>query len=201
MLLLYAVILGLIAGLLTGGKIAALGAAHIRLAPVALIGLVAQLLLFSSPLAAVVGPWGPSLYVVSTVVVLMAVVTNLRQPGFWLIILGALANFAVIVANGGQMPASPDAWAALTGVAAVPTTDFSNSHLAGPDTVFPFLGDNFVLPRPFPLANVFSIGDVLIGLGGALFVYQQMHGRVLPRLLRREPRDSRVSPKAHAAHG
>jgi hypothetical protein len=198
MLLLYAVVIGLIAGLLTGGKIAALGAAHIRLAPVALVGFLAQLLLFSSPLAAMVGPWGPSLYVVSTVAVLMALVVNLRQPGFWLIIVGALCNFAVIVANGGQMPASPDAWAALTGVAAVPTDVFTNSHLAGPDTVFPFLGDNFVLPRPFPLANVFSIGDVLIGLGGGLFVFQQMHGRVLPRLLRHE---GRTSTRARAAHG
>jgi hypothetical protein len=190
MLLLYAVILGLVAGVASGGKLAALGTTHIRLWPVALIGLFAQLLLFSSPLAAVVGPWGPSLYVVSTVAVLMALVVNLRQPGFWLIILGALANFTVIVANGGQMPAAPDAWAALNGVAAVPTTDFSNSILAGPHTVLAFLGDNFVLPRPVPLANVFSIGDVLIGAGGALFVFQQMHGRVLPRLIRSEVRAS-----------
>ena len=192
MLLLYAVILGLVAGLLTKGNIYALGSAHIRLWPVALFGLFAQLLLFSSPLAAVVGPWGPSLYVVSTVAVLMALVVNLRQPGFWLIIVGALANFAVIVANGGQMPAAPEAWAALNGVAAVPTTDFSNSVLAGPHTVLAFLGDNFVMPRPLPLANVFSIGDVLIGAGAALFVFQQMHGRVLPRLLR---------PEARASHG
>jgi len=190
MLLLYAVILGLVLGLASGGKLAALGMTHIRLWPVALIGLLCQLLLFSTPVAEVVGPWGPSLYVVSTAAVLMAIVVNLRQPGFWLIIVGALANFAVIVANGGQMPASPDAWAALNGVAAVPTTDFSNSVLAGPHTVLAFLGDNFVLPRPVPLANVFSIGDVLIGAGGALFVFQAMHGRVLPRLIRREARSS-----------
>src|SRR3954468_7726638 len=132
MLLLYAVIIGLVAGLSTGGKFTALGSTHIRLWPIALIGLFAQLLLFSGPVAAVVGAWGPSLYVVSTVLVLMALVVNVRQPGFWLIILGALANFTVIVANGGQMPAAPGAWAALNGVAAVPTTDFSNSVLAGP---------------------------------------------------------------------
>src|SRR5688500_12332873 len=129
MLLLYAVLLGLIVGLLTRGKLAALASAHVRLWPVAVIGFFAQLLLFSSPLAAVVGAWGPSLYVASTVLVLMALVVNLRQPGFWLIIIGALANFAVIVLNGGQMPAAPDAWLALNGVAAVPTTDFSNSVL------------------------------------------------------------------------
>ena len=188
MLLLYAVILGLVAGTLSGGKLAALGMTHIRLWPVALIGLFAQLLLFSSPLAALVGPWGPSLYVASTAAVLMALVVNVRQPGFWLIIIGALANFAVIVANGGQMPAAPDAWATLNGVASVPTTAFSNSVLAGPHTVLAFLGDNFVLPRPVPLANVFSIGDVLIGAGGATFVYQAMHGRLLPRLIRVEAR-------------
>lgn len=200
MLLLYAVILGLVAGLLSGGKVAVLGSTHIRLWPVALIGLFAQLLLFSSPLAAAVGPWGPSLYVVSTVLVLMALVYNLRQPGFWLIIVGAIANFAVIVLNGGQMPASPEAWQALTGVAAVPTTDFSNSALSGASTALAFLGDNFVLPRPLPLANIFSIGDVLIGLGGALFVLQSMHGRILPRLRRPEALPS-ARPGVHAAHG
>jgi hypothetical protein len=184
MLLLYAVAIGLIVGLASGGKLAALGATSVRFWPVALLGLAGQVVLFSTPVAGMVGPWGPSLYVVTTTLVLMTLVVNLRQPGFWLILLGALANFTVIVANGGQMPASPDAWAALNGVAAVPTTDFSNSALAGPGTAFPYLGDNFVLPRPMPFANVFSIGDVLIGAGGALFIFQTMHGRVLPRLLR-----------------
>ena len=184
MLLLYAVALGLIAGFASGGKLHSLGATTVRFWPVALLGLFGQVLLFSSPLAAVVGAWGPSLYVVSTTLVLMALIANLRQPGFWLIIVGALLNFTVIVANGGQMPASPHAWAALNGVAAVPTTDFSNSVLSGPHTAFPYLGDNFVLPRPLPFANVFSIGDVLIGAGGALFIFRTMHGRVLPRLLR-----------------
>jgi len=202
LLLLYAVVIGLVAGLITGGKLTALGTTHIRLWPVALIGLFFQLLLFSSPVAAIVGPWGPSLYVVSTVLVLMALVWNLRQPGFWLIILGALANFAVIVMNGGQMPASPDAWQALTGVAAVPGNGFSNSALIGPDTLLPFLGDVFVLPRPLPLANVFSIGDVLIGIGGALFVFQSMHGRILPRLTRpvTPPASSRRT-QAKPTHG
>ena len=175
MLLLYAVALGLVAGLLTRGSIAALGSVKIKLWPVALIGLAFQLLLFSSPLAAVVGKLGPSLYVVSTTLVLMTLVVNLRQPGFWLIALGAFANFTVIVANGGQMPASPEAFALLNGTPFVPTTNFSNSFIAGPDTPLYFLADIFVLPRPIPLANVFSIGDVLIGLGGAWFIVRVMH--------------------------
>ena len=175
MLLLYAVALGLLIGLASGGKLANLGQLTVRWWPVALIGLVVQVLLFSSPLAATVGRLGPSLYVASTAVVLMALVVNLRQPGFGLIILGAFLNFAVIVANGGQMPASPDALTVLIGAPILPTADFSNSAVAAPGTTLWFLGDIFVLPRPIPLANVFSIGDVLIGLGGAVFIVRSMH--------------------------
>lgn len=175
MLLLYAVAIGLIGGLITGGKLSNLANITVRFWPVALLGLVFQVVLFSSPLAEVVGRLGPSLYVASTALVLAALIFNLRQPGFWLITLGAFLNFLVITANGGQMPASPDALAVLTGTPALPHDNFSNSVVAAPGTPLWFLGDIFVLPRPIPLANVFSIGDVLIGAGGAAFIFRTMH--------------------------
>jgi len=170
MLLVYAIAAGLLVGALSGGRFGSLAGARFRLWPVALAGLFFQLLLFSPPLAQSVGDAGPLLYVASTGVVLFALLLNLHQPGFVLIALGALLNFVVIMANGGQMPASPAAFAAVTGLAAVPVEYFSNSQLIGPQTALPWLGDIFLLPRPLPLANVFSIGDVLIGLGGAWFI-------------------------------
>ena len=130
MILLYAVAIGLVAGLVSGGRLSNLGNITVRFWPVALLGLLFQTLLFSSPLAAVVGQLGPSLYVLSTTIVLAALIFNLRQPGIALVILGAFLNFAVIVANGGQMPASPDAVAALIGAPVLPTSDFSNSVVA-----------------------------------------------------------------------
>jgi hypothetical protein len=177
MLLIYAVILGVVAGLASGGKLAALAQVRFRLWPVALAGLAFQALLFAPPVAQSVGRLGPSLYVLSTVLVLMALVVNLRQPGIWLVIVGAMLNFFVIIANGGQMPASPEAVAALTGAAGLNHTGFANS-VPMSEAVLPFLGDIFVLPRPLPFANVFSFGDVLIGLGGAWFVIRSMHQSV-----------------------
>lgn len=197
MLLLYAVALGLVAGVATRGHLAALAHVKVRLWPIALIGLAFQVLLFSSPLAAAVGRLGPSLYVASTTLVLMALVINIRQPGFWLIALGALANFTVILANGGQMPASPEAFAALNGLPVVPTTVFSNSVIAGPGTPFYFLADLFVLPRPLPFANVFSIGDVLIGVGGAWFIVGVMHGRAAQVAAGRRPDPGSI--RAHSS--
>ena len=139
-------------------------------------GLIFQLALFG-PLAGSVGDAGPLLYVGSTFIVLAVLAANLGQPGFRLIALGATLNLLVIVANGGQMPASVEAMQLAHGVAGVPTSEFSNSVLIGPATAFAFLGDIFALPRGVPLANVFSLGDVLIAAGGLLFVFRTMRPR------------------------
>jgi hypothetical protein len=127
-----------------------------------------------------IGAAGPAIYVVSTLAVLVALMRNLDHPGFTLIAIGAIANLIPVLANGGAMPSDPAAWLALTGKAELPVSGFSNSTLIGPETNFPFLGDVFVLPRPWPLANVFSIGDVLIGIGAAWFLIRAMRGPTEP---------------------
>ena len=174
MLLLYAIAAGLIVGSVAGGRISALADLHIRWLGVAIVGLVFQVVLFHPIAAERVGDLGPILYVASTLAVFAALLRNLSLPGLPVVALGAALNLLVIVANGGYMPSDPGAWAALTGVAAVPTDDFSNSVLMGPGTALPWLADVFVLPRPIPLANVFSIGDVLIAVGIAWCVARSM---------------------------
>jgi hypothetical protein len=179
MLLLYAIPVGILAGLASGGAIARLAATRIRLAPLALSGLLFQLLLFSPPVASVLalaGGVGPMLYVGSTVLVLVALAFNVSQSGFRLILAGAALNLVAIVANGGYMPASPDAWAALHGATAIPANLLTNSTIAAPTTALAFLGDIFYVPRPLPLANIFSIGDALIAAGGAWFIARTMAG-------------------------
>jgi hypothetical protein len=184
MLLLYAIPAGILFGLASGGAIHRLAATRIRLAPLALAGLLFQLLLFSPPVAsalAAAGVFGPMLYVGSTALVLVALASNVGQPGFRLILFGAGMNLLAIVVNGGYMPASPDAWAALHGAAPIPAHMLTNSTLAGPASALAFLGDMFYLPRPLPFANVFSIGDALIAAGGAWFIARTMAGtRILP---------------------
>lgn len=177
MLLLYFLAAGLLLGLLTRGRLTGLAEVEFRWWPLALGGLAFQALLFSDFLGGKVGDAGPALYVASTLVVLVALARDLDLFGFPVIAVGAALNLLAIVANGGLMPADPAAFAAVFGTPAVPTDLFSNSQLIGPDTYLPFLGDVFVLPRPLPFANVFSIGDVLIGAGAVLFIIWAMHRR------------------------
>lgn len=93
---------------------------------------------------------------------------NRAVPGLWIFAAGGMANFAAIAANGGVMPASATALAA-SGQAE--TAGFANSaSVEGAQLAF--LGDVFAWPAPLPFANVFSVGDVLLLVGVALFVFR-----------------------------
>jgi hypothetical protein len=161
MFLLYAVLIGLVAGVLLGGRPAGLGALHLRWSGLALAGLLFQVVLFTDAVAARVGDLGPALYVGSTLCVLATILRNVRIPGMVLVAAGALCNLAAILANGGYMPAEASALAALGKSEPVL---YSNSAVV-PDPALWFLTDILALPRGLPGANVFSVGDVLIGLG------------------------------------
>jgi len=163
MFILYAVVIGLAAGLVAGGRVAAVGDIRFRWAPLVLVGFLAQVPLFNDAVAARVGDLGPVLSVGSTLLVVIAVVRNLAIPGMALVALGATSNLVAIAANGGFMPASPAAMAAL-GKAA--PTIYSNSALLAQPALAP-LTDIFALPAWLPFHNIFSVGDVVLGVGVA----------------------------------
>jgi len=162
----YAIPLGIAAGYLLGGRLSGLASLDLRWTPVAIAGLVVQVLIFG-PLGSTLeslGSVGPILYVGSTLAVLAAVARNVRVPGLPLVVLGAALNLVAIVANGGVMPADPAAMA-LAGFGE--ERGFSNSAVVGTPALRP-LTDIFALPAAVPFSNVFSVGDVLIGLGIAV---------------------------------
>jgi hypothetical protein len=173
MFLLYAIAIGLVVGFVVGGRPAGLAALQFRWAPLALIGLAIQIALFSEPISDRVGDAGPLIYVASTALVLVVVLRNARIAGLPLVVAGAASNLAAIVANGGYMPASPDAAAAAGRVVA---STYSNSAIVDGAVLAP-LTDIFALPRGLPMSNVFSIGDVLIAVGVAMAIVVAMRSR------------------------
>jgi hypothetical protein len=164
--ILYAIPVGIIAGYALGGRLERLGDLRFEWAWLAVAGLLVPVVLFAAPVAAAVGDLGPPVYVGSTAAVLAAVIRKWRLPGLGLVAAGAAANLAAIAANGGVMPASPDAVDALGLEYGV---GFSNSVVMADPALRP-LTDIFALPAWVPLANVFSVGDVLIGIGVALAI-------------------------------
>ena len=177
MFILYALVIGLAVGLLLGGRLDRLGNVHLRWPWLALAGLIVQVILFAPSVGERFGPVAPAIYVGSTAAVFVFVLRNLSLPGFVLIALGAASNLLAIIANGGYMPASREALQALGWHAA---KGYSNSREIADPAFWP-LTDIFALPPWLPLANIFSVGDVLVALGVAVAVVSVVRSPTVPR--------------------
>src|SRR3990170_2845810 len=163
MFLLPCVALGLLFAVVLGGRPSRLAEVRFRLAPVVLVALGTQVVLFTRLGEALPAGAVAPLHVGTYVLLLAFAAANLRIRPLALVFGGLLLNATAIAANGGLMPASRSALAAL-GLAG----DDGNAS-AGADRSG-FLGDVFVVPAPLPFANVFSAGDILIGLGAIAFI-------------------------------
>jgi hypothetical protein len=171
MFMLYGPIVGILAGLLLGGRLERLGRYGYRWIPLALVGLLVQVAIFSTPLGDAVDGLAPALYVASTAAVLLVVLRNVSLPrmgvpGLALVAAGAASNLLAVAANGGYMPADPGALASVGGSLG---RAYTNSIVVADAALRP-LTDVYALPAWLPLANVFSVGDALICAGIVLAV-------------------------------
>ncbi len=170
MFILYALAIGLVLGYLLGGRLSGLASVDFRWPWLAIGGFAVQLLLFSDAVSAAVGSAGPPIYVASTAAVLLAVLRNVRITGLAVVALGAASNLLAIVANGGFMPASAEAFGALgRGV----NPGYTNSAVVESPAFEP-LTDIFAMPASMPFANVFSVGDMLIAAGVVIVLVAAM---------------------------
>lgn len=172
MFILYAIPIGILLGFLLGGRPGGLASLQFRWPWLLIGGLLIQVVLFTDAVAAQVGDLGPVIYVASTAAVFAGVLRNVGIPGMALVALGALSNLAAIVANGGYMPAGAAAMAAL---GKTDPTIYSNSAVVAQPALEP-LTDIFAIPAWVPFANIFSVGDLLIGLGVVVIIAAAMRG-------------------------
>jgi hypothetical protein len=121
--------------------------------------------------------------VVSSLLLLPVVWRNRRSPGLALIGLGLVLNLAVMMANGGFMPITPEAVARIEDQHLIVHLDgverMSGSKgivLPKEETALWALSDIFVIPPPFPVVSAFSLGDVLVVVGAFIFLQRAMVG-------------------------
>jgi Family of unknown function (DUF5317) len=183
MLMIAVVGLGLISVPLFGGRLSALADVRLRQAWTMPAALAVQIVI-TTVLPEGAGMLHPVAHVASYLLGAVFLVANWQLPRMWLVAAGATLNLLVIGANGGVMPADPDALR-RAGLHA-DASEFQNST-AVEDARLAWLGDIFAWPVPLPLANVFSVGDVCLVVGGILL----LHGLCRPR---GEPRAGAEAP-------
>ena len=158
-----------------GGHLSPLAQVRLRLVPAIMGALCTQVVIIS-----VLPDGSPGLHRLAARVVLR---TRRRVPrcepagpGMWIVALGAALNLVAILANDGVMPASRSALRAagiatnspgFANSAAVAHPRLSNSATSSPSR------------SPWPLHNVFSIGDVCIAIGVMIAVLALSGSRLI----------------------
>lgn len=163
-LLLAACVLGLLSPLITGRWPAGVLLHRWRWPLLVWLTLGLQVVAVEVPLPGVLAP---VLHVLTYVVVVGFLWVNRTLTRILVVAAGAASNGITIALNGGVLPASAGAVSA----AALDThMAFANSAVVD-HPVLPWLGDVFAWPAPLPLANTFSVGDVLIAVGVVLVAW------------------------------
>lgn len=158
MFLLPSLVFGLVLALLLGGRPSRLRHLPVRHGWLVLVSLAVQILIFSRLGEGVGEAARTRLHLLTYVLLVVFAALNIRTLVFLPIFVGLSLNTLAIAVNGGRMPLS-EAAARAAGL-----DDPGGNVSAGAERLW-FLGDVFALPRELPLANAFSVGDVLIGVG------------------------------------
>jgi hypothetical protein len=156
------VLVAVVVGLALGGSLANLTRLELRAPWLFLAAVGLQLVAFPLTLF----PWetdetvASALWVASYGLLIVAATLNVRITGVPIVAAGMLLNLAAIVVNRGTMPVRLEAMQDAGRVDVVRA-----NSTAMPDPSLPWLVDRWAAPDWVPLANVFSVGDVVIALG------------------------------------
>jgi len=133
------------------------------------------------------------LLVASHLLLIAVVALNLRIPGLWLIGVGLGLNLAAMLANGGYMPVTPETLI-RAGLPKLASGELGSHILGAKDILLSkestrlwILSDILTLPQALGLPYAFSIGDVVLSLGGFVLFQKTMRPSY-------PPQDSKADP-------
>ena len=154
-------LLGLLVGKVRGGRIGYLATLSFRRLPMLYLALGLQFLANGG----MMGKWNPCLMIVSYLLLIIFLASNLHLPGMYPIFLGVFLNALTIAANGGQMPVALE----FLGVPLEPEMldALKGKHtLLTAATRFPLLADIIPLKLvPISSYRLYSIGDIFQMMG------------------------------------
>lgn len=171
MLVIVAVVLGIVAGLVTGGRIDNFANLRVRWPWFVVAALVIREATVATPLSRVEGM--RYVYVAALAALIAWTLWHVsRLPGVWLVSAGAALNLVVILANGSRMPVAAELAPSL-----VRQGNIGQYTVMGPGTNLAWLADWISFGR---LPGVYSPGDLVSLLGIAVICFVATRTRAEP---------------------
>jgi hypothetical protein len=167
----------LVSVLLAGGRPGLLAEARFAAVPALVAALLVQVVILEivpgAPHAALA-----AVHVATYALGAVFVYANRSVAGMPAMALGAALNGLVIAVNDGVMPAAPQALK-RAGLATEHAGFLNSAPVHG--ARLQALGDVFASPPGLPFSNVFSVGDVLLLAGAAVFLHLTARSRLAQR--------------------
>jgi hypothetical protein len=171
MLLLAGLVIGVAAGVVTGGKLGNLSTLRFRWPYFVLLVLVVKEVVLLTPLNRIDGT--QFVYAASLAALVGWTIWHIDLlPGVWLVSLGSALNLLVVLVNGGRMPVSREL--AARGSHLLVDRGFIGQYvLMGPHTNLSWLADWLAFPGPLGrvLPEAYSPGDFVAALGIAVVTF------------------------------
>ena len=162
MLFVVAIVLGLVFGLLTGGRLENVARLRFRWPWLLVAAVLIREVILLTPLGSYDG--ARFVYVAALIVILTWTILHWpRARGVWLVSAGIVLNLLVIVVNGERMPVAPDLAGSL-----LTRGPLGQYTVMGAATHLNLLGDWVAF---YPVREAYSPGDVLIAIGLAIVVF------------------------------
>lgn len=117
------------------------------------------------------------LHMISYLLMFICILLNLNKNSMKAFLIGIVLNFIVIFANGGKMPVSMSGiWGINDNIGSqLPLNEFDIKHQGiTPDTRLVYLSDIILIPEPYPLPKILSIGDIFLMIGLFMFLQEAM---------------------------
>lgn len=182
-MLIETVILAILTGYLTGGRLKNLGDTKIDFAWFIFVSLALRYLpvviSFFNDSPFIIEVFAPVLFSLSYLIIIAVLAVNIRHRSLNPVLAGSIMNFIVVIANGGYMPVSSDALerggfdlSRATGM----YLDM-NHIISDSDSKLMFLADIFLIPPPYPFPQLLSAGDILMVFGIFIFISVNMNTR------------------------
>ena len=171
-------IIGLVIGKIRKGNFSNLAHLSIRGWPLIILAFLLQISPAFSKQLPILSKFHPYVFLISLIVLILVVIINIHKKGAWALLLGIILNLVVIILNKYKMPISFDSLN-LAGmqpmVEGIKNGDIVNFiSLEGITNWTKYFSKYIVIPEPYPLSKVLSIGDIFITLGLILFLQGQM---------------------------
>lgn len=173
-----ALAIGLIVGVVRNGRIRNLLEMEIVGVGLILTAVLLQILAIALEPLIKSETWLTFLPFTGYLVMMAAVVMNRKKKGFYIVLLGAILNITAMVLSEFRMPVTETALI-HAGLESLLETIQDGSVInyvlvSASDGLNFYLGKTLSIPPIYPLTNLFSPGDLLIGAGLAYFIQDSL---------------------------